>query len=264
MKEITSIHEIQQLALELLIDFTTLCEKYNLRYSLAYGTLLGAVRHKGFIPWDDDIDLIMPRPDFDKIIKIIKEKTHTNIDILDFYDKNSFYGASILKVFRKDTVLFEYPNKYNLKYGLYIDIFPVDGLPDDYNESRQMLKEHRQLVTLMHWHASSLYKKKGVAKYFSGLTSRLANWIIRREYKLGHKYDFDKAKNVSTLCCWDLEYEILKANDFNHLINLDFEGFKFKCLPCYENLLNRQYGNYMILPPKEERISTHDFKLYML
>lgn len=128
MDKVQEVREVQDLLLPILLYFDGICQKNHLRYSLCGGTLLGAIRHQGFIPWDDDIDVMMPRPDFDKLITILKEEIEEPYEMMNPYDLSSFYAASILKIYRKDTLLKEYPHKFNLQYGAYLDVFPVDGL----------------------------------------------------------------------------------------------------------------------------------------
>jgi|AGTN01.3.fsa_nt_gi LPS biosynthesis protein len=125
MRELTQ-DELKDRAFELLKEFRDVCEKNNLRYYLTGGTLLGAVRHKGFIPWDDDIDVAMPRIDYLKFLKIYKREYDKNN--LFAYEINKNYKYMFAKLCDKDTSLIEFDFDCKEKLGVYLDIFPIDGL----------------------------------------------------------------------------------------------------------------------------------------
>ena len=131
MELVENIRDKQNLMLPVMVFIDKICREYNLRYSLAYGTLIGAIRHKGFIPWDDDIDIIMPRPDYEKLQNIIKAMNFDEFGLMDSNDLDSFYVTRMAKVYNKKTYLKEFPHKYVLEYGAFVDIFAVNGMPDD-------------------------------------------------------------------------------------------------------------------------------------
>lgn len=124
MKEINTV-ELKRIELDILKYIKTQCEKYNLRYYLAYGTLLGAVRHKGFIPWDDDIDIHMPREDYDKLIELEYNNPDSKYKLLSpKYNKDYYY--SFAKMVDNETILEETGLKQIKELGVYVDIFPLD------------------------------------------------------------------------------------------------------------------------------------------
>ena len=139
MELVENIRDTQNLMLPVLVFIDKICREHNLRYSLAYGTLIGAIRHKGFIPWDDDIDILMPRPDYEKLQNIIKNMNSDEFGIMDSNDLDSFYVTRMAKIFNKKTYLKEFPHKYILEYGAFVDIFAVNGMPDNVAEIKKMI-----------------------------------------------------------------------------------------------------------------------------
>ena len=137
MELVENIRDTQNLMLPVLVFIDKICREHNLRYSLAYGTLIGAIRHKGFIPWDDDIDILMPRPDYEKLQNIIKNMNSDEFGIMDSNDLDSFYVTRMAKIFNKKTYLKEFPHKYILEYGAFVDIFAVNGMPDNVAEIKK-------------------------------------------------------------------------------------------------------------------------------
>ena len=129
MKQITELKIMQEMLKSLMKDVHDICEKHGLVYNLYGGSLLGAVRHQDIIPWDDDIDITMPRPDYEKLKTIINQEYSDRFDLYDYPRDNYIYPY--VKLCKKSTVLFEdvLRDKY-CKLGLYIDIFPMDGIPE--------------------------------------------------------------------------------------------------------------------------------------
>ena len=132
--------EIKSLQMEILCSIHNFCVNNNIRYSLAYGTLLGAIRHKGYIPWDDDVDILMPRPDYEKFLKLYPgyNKNHT---VQTYINDDSYYLA-FAKVYDNRTELIVFPTRT----GVFVDIFPVDGLPDSVELSRRYYKDKLKLI----------------------------------------------------------------------------------------------------------------------
>ena len=129
------INELKKLELDILIEIDEICTKNNFRYSLAYGTLIGAVRHKGFIPWDDDIDIFLPRPDYNKFVDYCS-KNKTIFKLLS-YDNSRWYSYPFAKATNQNTVIEEEETDFNGKMGIYVDVFPLDGLGDTYNDAKR-------------------------------------------------------------------------------------------------------------------------------
>ena len=122
------IEELKLLQREVLDDIVQFCQEHGLRYTLAYGTLLGALRHKGYIPWDDDIDIHMPRPDYEKFLSLYNNRNSDDSVVTHEMDRR--YHVPFAKVYRKGTIVKEFFYKQSV-FGAYVDIFPIDGIKDE-------------------------------------------------------------------------------------------------------------------------------------
>ena len=139
MQEIKTVEELQKIELEILKYIDKVCKENNLTYFLAYGTLIGAIRHKGFIPWDDDVDIQMPRDDYNKLCDILKEE-NGRYKLLD-HKEGLGYIYPFAKVIDSNTRLIETGLTETVNMGVYIDIFPIDGTPNDFKKRKKYLKK---------------------------------------------------------------------------------------------------------------------------
>ncbi len=264
-KKILTLKEIQEIELQVLLRFKDICEKYNLRYSLAYGTLLGAIRHKGFIPWDDDIDVMMPRPDYLKFVAVFDEECKNEKYGLVSMHNSHEYFAPLAKMFDDSTqVIQQYGQIEKTPYGVYIDIFIVDGLPLEREEllykraekirfkwgmaNRKLFKrKSRNFLTFCGGVALSLiYKMHGYIKY-------------RDEYDaLASSTDFETSDSVAVIIYGEgLKKEKMSVAEFEDLSEVEFEGHLFKTVRTPRDYLDKMYGDYMKLPPIENQVSKH-------
>ena len=272
MKEIKSIEELHSILLEILVAFDEYCRKYNLRYSLACGTCLGAVRHKGFIPWDDDVDVNMPRADYNKFIELMKtNKMADNICI--FTEENDGYLYPFAKLARVDTLLLEDYFK-PFKLGVYIDIFPLDGIPNDKKiQEKQFNKIRRRInfakITMWKSSKSDSISKK-ILIFIETLFPRcfykiLRNYFPKKVTAISSAYDFDLFEQS---CCmgWGDNWNkyIYDKDIFFPAKETSFEGHLLFVPNKSDLYLTMLYGDYMKIPPVEER-RIHEFRsLYFL
>ena len=268
MKRLT-LAEIKQTELEILLELDRVCRENGLKYSMCAGTLLGAVRHQGFIPWDDDIDVCMPRPDYEKLIALSHErKLFPGYYRLCCFEDGTLDSPYMKIVDRRTRIREENYTQKDVK-SLWIDIFPVDGLPDSMNETRRLYKEalllcKMSVATVVHAGYGTTRLKRILKPLVVTPVSRL---IGRR--RIGSMLKSIAAKNPyedRRYCgmitwAWDGPGQRVERRDFEELTELPFEGHPIYAMSCWDQHLKGVFGDYMQLPPEEERI-THDLKAY--
>lgn len=256
--------EVQKIELELLKQFADYCDKHDLRYYLDYGTLIGAVRHEGFIPWDNDVDVVMPRPDYERFIKMVKqEKIADHMDILDYREVRTF---PFLKIIDNRTILKEHFLVTEDNLGVYLDVFPLDGFPEDSREQLKLINKAKVYYKLYafanyRFNTGANWKMrmiKNVLYPFSRLVS--SRWVCRQLNYLCSAYDYDQSEYVGDIVWGFDEREIVPRKYFEKQTAL-FENNRFSIPAGYHEYLQKMYGDYMKLPPEEKRV-IHEFEAY--
>ena len=264
--------ELQKIELEILQAFHDFCEKNNLKYYLAGGTLIGAIRHKGFIPWDDDIDICMPRPDYDRLLKICSSSMigkHYKIDS-NYYDDS--IPTTMVRIYDTRTeITFD---NFRIPYtiGCWVDIFPLDGLDDDEGKRKIHFKEMR-LVMDMFICCLTKFGGKRRSKFITCFQYLLLPFVpiirgigykrwIRLYNKIASKYDYNKSNYVGVLAGRGEEKEAMLKKNMEPRILVDFEDRKFYSMANYDEYLTNLYGDYMTPPPKSEQTSSHQINVY--
>lgn len=247
--------EIRQIQLEMLDEVDTFCRANNIRYSLAFGTLLGAVRHKGYIPWDDDMDIIMPLPDMIKFKKLFKSEKikYLDIDAERQYDYDlHFSRVCYLPTYNKKEM-------FAKSYGVNIDIYPVVGMPDTEEKINLFLKEfgslNKKRKFLFTW-------RRRLRKYLFLNDVPGYDAIIRKCYDfILNSYPYEGAKYYlhAGSVRWD---NIFNFDVFEKLVDYEFEGRKYIGLERYDDYLSHCYGDYMKLPPEDQRHPYHHRNYY--
>ena len=261
--EIIDIVELKSLMLSILKDVDAFCRKNNIHYFLTYGTLLGAVRHKGYIPWDDDIDIHMPRPDY---MRFMKEYSHKYYKAY-CAEYTPEWDNYIAKVCDERTIIDE---GHGDKCGVYIDIFPLDGWPKR-EMSRTVhywtVRFYLRLWSSLHYtRFLTVERGNGIAKNVRIILSRfLALFLTSKKMltkltKTKMKYSYDDSQFVGSLTCgkWSMIPKLICKS----FIDGDFEGNKFLIPEYYDQWLTIIYDDYMQLPPEENRVSRHGFRAY--
>ena len=251
-----TLKETQSEELRLLTEFDKLCRDHNLQYYLAYGTCLGAIRHKGFIPWDDDTDVYMPRPDYEKLAAL--NPTGDDCKLMNRDDPLHCWGFG---KFVSTKTYFEEPNCQSPKdYGVFIDIFPVDGMPENSAWARMRFRIICKLLLLEFYTYYYTPKENSTLKKRSYLTiiSTCLRIIPRTTFrkmvrKLCTRYSFT---NSQTLAVYEAGAEpnppLLTHNHFKHPQYADFEGLKFPTVNNAESYLENLYGTSWHTPIKRE------------
>jgi lipopolysaccharide cholinephosphotransferase len=258
------LEELKKIELDILIYIDQVCEKNNLRYFLCGGTLLGAIRHKGFIPWDDDIDISMPRPDYDKFVKILKEADN-KYKILTPEQEDYYYNFS--KVVDSETILNECNHQTIDNMGVYVDVFPLEGMPIDQDECEKhfiKLDKIRKRINSFSYLKPSF--RKNIIHYIKHLNLYKKNkksslTIFQKEYEqCVKKYNYDESDFIYATGGAYGRKDIFPKEMFLNFIKVEFEGASFFVPQEFDAYLKHLYGDYMKLPPIEKRVSNHNYE----
>lgn len=251
---------MQETGASLLRQVADICEENGIRYTLIYGTLLGAVRHRGFIPWDDDIDIAMPRSDYNKFIAYCREN-ETPFDLI-CAEVNEKYGYLFAKVSDRGTVLTEeHANRWGVEYGVCLDIFPIDGLGDTPAEARGNLRASRfkrELLVAANWR--HYFRSTTHPWYYEPirfaffLLSRFVSHraLIKSITKSLERIDADTSKYSAIVCGAYRSREIMESEVYLEYEKLDFGSDRFFGLSNYDKYLTAVYGDYMTPPENPE------------
>lgn len=263
MKELTK-EEYQKVQYDILKEVDRYCSENNIVYYLSYGTLLGAVRHKGFIPWDDDIDIAMPMPDF---LRFCREYNSEKYKV-NFWERDSRYFRYYATVEDRDTYLKEETDS-EYKVGINIDLAPIIGLPEDEKKAKRYFKRLVFLRSLLN--LKVMKPRKGRVWYKELFLKASSFLLLPYSYKFINKkmqglclrYPYNDAKNVICVGSFNREKEVIgKEKLEGPLTRLQFESDEFMVPAGYDAWLKQIFGDYMKLPPVEKRVSHHTFVAY--
>ena len=270
MKELSNA-EIKQVLLKELLHFHHFCEEHGLRYFLDSGTLLGAVRHKGFIPWDDDIDVAMPRPDYERLRELYPKHNTAGNYVLHDYRRNPACPYPFLKISDENTLMLV-PGKDDIfPMGLFIDIFPLDGMPETGRAMRRhakRIKFLRNLSVLSALH-TGIKGRSPLKAFLVWLFKRLPHgsspgyWNGRIE-RMALKYPLKGSRYVGDAVFGDTNAncQAVRAEVYEHPMPVEFEGHQLWGMEDYDQYLTVCYGDYMTPPPVERRQGIHVAKCY--
>ena len=258
--------QIKENEVKILLDFDNFCKTNNLKYYLAGGTLLGAIRHKGFIPWDDDIDVCMPRPDYDFFVKNY-EPLKSNYVVKSSSLKT--LTSPFAKIVNKNIYINTKYNSSEANKNLWIDIFPVDGLPEDSEEVKKIYKNCEFYRTILLLVDAKLGKGTTIfRKYSKYILKPLAKLYGRKrcvkkleQIAKSNPYETSKYVGAVTWGLYGVGERMLKS-EFEKSVEVEFEGHKFPAFSCWDSYLTGLYGDYMQLPPIEKR-KTHNMTVYL-
>ena len=260
------MNELQQKLLDAFAFFHSICVENNLKYVASGGTLLGAVRHQGFIPWDDDVDVWMPRPDYEKLIRIMDERQDGKyvLETPEVNTGNHYYAMG--KLYDTTTTAVE-KSKFNVKKGIYLDVFPLDGLGKTENERNRLFRKMHIRNLMMASRISVPRKERSFLKNMAIRISSLIPESILSTEKIIQKFDrqcaslpYEESKYVGVLMGSYGMRDVVPADWLIDPILYNFETIKIFGVRNYDEYLTYIFGDWRKLPPKEKQVSLHDFE----
>lgn len=263
----SDLRKLQLLEINLLLRFQKICEANNLTYYFTGGGLIGALRHGGFIPWDDDMDIVMPRDDYDKFVRICKKGMEDGYGLIHYETDIDPHWHTVYSKFVDTQSVLERPLAYQtFKEYVWIDILPVDGMPN--NKMKRWL-HMKHILLLRYWlvltdieHLAALKKRPfyetWILSFFNIIpifkifnTSKVTNIVE----KCMRKYKIQDSEYCCNLIGKYRSKEIQPKNRWGQPATLLFEGVRVKVPELYHEFQTHMYGNYMTMPPENERIA---------
>ena len=270
-----NIRPLQEDALKIFKEFKRICDKHKLKYYAAYGTALGAVRHHGFIPWDDDLDVAMPREDYNKFVKIVRTELPSNMEFSRGGEKPCapIYFSKIINNTQGLSNRLSDETGLVVEESPFIDIFVLEGVPEYVTEIKRWWRERRlwRLCQLWRYPKSSFCASvRGMKLLFARFLGCLINWKYREtkdNEDMMCVYDelacqWSTSKNVIEPSFFRMkESRILSRSFFEPARELPFEDTHMRVAANVEEILTRYYGDYMQLPPENDRLPPHVMRL---
>lgn len=276
MCEMTN-REIQAVELDILRVLAGICEEQHFEYFLMYGTLLGAVRHGGFIPWDDDLDIMMRRADYDRLLEYLTEHEESLAPYRLFSPFHTPGYPFMIARFCDTRYRYLGENEKDCGMGIFVDIYPMDGAGRSWTEVRlkgnyfRFLSSMCFLASREHFpvdhveYSSKVSPGKTVVKFPLYLIAKAIGvpYFMGRLERLKDCYRYENCAFVGPTT-WQSDYkrDVMKKEFVDETVFLTFEGELFRVPKHYKKILKQKYGNYMELPPPEKRVSTHHYRIY--
>ena len=257
-------------------QFIAICKGNHLTYFCCGGTAIGAVRHQGMIPWDDDVDVFMPRPDYDRFVQIASKQLPEGLELVTPNNKSD-YPLFFVKLCDARTTLQE-EQDVPCVYGLYIDIFPIDGAPDDIEAARAMERQftktkHKLEAISTHVSFVNYLSLLKTPKEWGRFARKTIGFFFRNWYRkrllqqmtdISYRYSYESASLVAVYCGSYGPKEVFPKAWLEGTTSFPYEGMEVDLPIGYDNYLRQYYGDYMQLPPVEKRISHHIKAYYNL
>lgn len=271
MREMTC-QEIKDVSLEILKDVHEFCVNNGIKYTLQGGTLLGAIRHKGFIPWDDDIDIAMPRQDYERFIRLYQSRKGYHVYCRELSGKKDVFISFARVCEMNMTFVDGEAQTWNLnKTGVWIDVFPLDGMDD--GAVKRIINFKLTYLTWKlcnvrrSWYSNYSYSKTMREKLLMFIKKKLAIFVPKSIFEvhiaLCKRIQFGKTHYYSNSAyMWYGMRECHKVKVLDEVILAPFEDQFFYIMRDYDEALTEKYGDYMKLPPKEKQIAEHEMNKY--
>lgn len=254
------IKKLQSVILIISKEIKRICDKNNIDYSMIGGTLIGAVRHKGFIPWDDDMDFVMTRDNYEKFLIVCNKELSSDFFILN-WKNNKCFGSGFTKVMLRDTLAVE-TGKENVKYptNIFVDIFPIDNIPNIRRKQiMQKIITYTCIRMLQQKECKYFLRMKGIKKFIYSIVYFFSiffshDFLVKICENEMNKYYCKNTEQVTSIAgFYGYEKEKMSKSLFERYVELTFEDTCFKAFVGYDIYLRAVFGDYMVLPPIEKR-----------
>ncbi len=259
--------KIRKYQLELLLEVDRICKKHHIPYQLWAGTLLGAVRHKGFIPWDDDLDICMLREDYEKFLKICEKELNEKFFLQTCYTEKNWY-AQFAKLRRNNSTFVQYIYlELDIHYGIFIDIFPLDNVKPgtikgkmqrwsaakffNYCRTRTKYRLMRSSWPRRYYNYVFHYALKPIPK-------RITRYFHKKVLSMFNKENTEYVSHLTNISSVEFyNKHMIKREEYYDMIEGDFEGYKVPIPRSYDKVLTKLYGDYMTPPPEDKQMPHH-------
>lgn len=256
--------KLQMIILSIAKEIIKICEENHIMYSMNGGTLLGAIRHKGFIPWDDDLDLCMDRKNYDKFLKVCQTQLDKKKYFLQTIDSEEHYGFSFAKIQLLGTEIIEdFSANVPIHHGIFVDIFPLDHLPDG-KFQRQCFLFANHIYKNMHWIKCGYGTEEQKKKFSFYIFKLLSSFYSIDKLKEKRSCLITKYKNLQTRDVFISDYpnEIMPTQWMKNLVKYSFEDTTMFGIQEAKQYLINAYGNdYYKLPPEEKRVQHSHYQI---
>lgn len=259
-----TLQAIHRMQLNMLSQLQRVCKENGLRYIVISGTLLGAVRHKGFIPWDDDMDIALVREDYEQLISILQKNPIPGCFMQEFRTDPHFHQP-YAKLLKDDTVFLEEICRYGkARNGIFIDIFPLDHIKNPNQTSNEVRRIAARMLTFAIWHKENCHMKRiglrkllNVAAPIVGILPKSCLISLQRKLVIRNHPEWDYVTNLFT-CNYTVKRLHFRREDIEHAVEMPFEDITVSAPADWDGCLRRLYKDYRKLPPEEKRVSGHD------
>ncbi len=266
MKQLTE-QERKEIIINILVELDEFCKTNKIKYFLTGGTLLGAIRHKGFIPWDDDADIAMLREDYERFTSIFNSNYIGNIKWIDTYNTKKYYLPHGKLIDTRTYLMEDY--RFACGIGVYVDVFPIDNVGDDKEIAEKESSQRTLVEQLFPRKFEKVSKNNSIKRNLAILAASLlpnnGHYIAKKREERIRK--ISKGKNGKYVANLYRSYgtnKITLKSNFENVKKAEFEGHMFNIPTGYDNYLQDLYGDYMQLPPPEERITHHHDVAYWI
>lgn len=257
---------LKRIQLDVLQAVHEFCVENDIKYSLGCGSMLGMIRHKGYIPWDDDIDIYLLRKDYNKLISSFPKKYKGNYEI-DSLERNQDCERPYAKAYDIRTIV-EEEAELSYKIGVNIDVYPIDKVPEDFNDWKHYNALRRFIQRLYELKLIKINNKRSLYKTVILILGKILLLPISKQRLVSYvssfaqKYNHTDSQKVFECVQGMLQKRPFSYSLFDKLELMPFEDRMFYGFGDYDKYLSNAYGNYMQLPPEEKRISHHNIVAY--